>query len=73
MVRGLKRRVSCTLLVLACAGVASAAAPSPPTRDVHTASMPGERPYRMWMDEYGEPWCGGPCGGICCFIIPVME
>ena len=73
MVRGLKRRVSCTLFVLACANVSSAAAPARPTRDAYTASMPGERIYRMWTDEYGELWCGGSCGGVCCRITPVLE
>ena len=27
--------------------------------------------YRMWEDPVAGLYCGGPCGGFCCRIIPV--
>jgi hypothetical protein len=74
MLRVPKQRLYGPLLVFACAAVASAAAPVS-ARDPHstTTMSERERAYRMWTDEYGELWCGGPCGGICCAIVPVTE
>jgi|GEM_PF-5591806 len=28
--------------------------------------------YRLWEGPYGDPYCGGACGGPCCRIVPVQ-
>ena len=68
----LPRRIAAVAAILGLAAGVAAASPRS-SDDPRTLVTMNSGKYRIWIDDYGQLWCGGTCGGYCCAIVPLTD